>query len=513
MLEFSVSGSNYVVIRVNNTIILGGNDRRYVKYYKITGEYSEALAELVGFSPKLPNRASDPELETPPPAYYFLPFYIDQLRSWVSPWNSFNNLGQYANWKQTIVKYHTGYLLHDYFDIEEVLFEYRDQKREADDEVRLINSALDIVEKYVPKNFLAISSEEFEEITKEVETELGELASKQESVLNELTRCQSSRYHLYNQLDIAKRSISEIEHDYKFSVEYVDGDEIECPLCGTLHDNSLISRANILVDQQQAEDQASALQEDINEIEGKISILQDEIDEIRSCISIINTKYQVSNEDTGKEERSLSSIVDGFASRSVQRNVEETKVQKESLSKNISDIQNELKKEQSKILSKKDKKELGDMFLGNLTEFVNKLNAKGVNLNKVKHPTDYNKIFGSGGAAEGTRAALAYQMAIFRQIYAVANEVPAPLVVDTPNQQEQADLHYEKIIDLIMNDSPSSSQIILCGMANPHLEPYAKEAHVIVLNENKLLGKEFYIKLEAEVSSIFSSAISEPEYF
>ena len=89
------------------------------------------------------------------------------------------------------------------------------------------------------------------------------------------------------------------------------------------------------------------------------------------------------------------------------------------MSKNIQDKQAELKKEQKNLLAKEEREELGSMFLGLLTEFLAKLNAKGVNLNKVKHPSDYNKIFGSGGAAECTRAALAYQMAVFRQIYSV----------------------------------------------------------------------------------------------
>jgi hypothetical protein len=419
MLEFSIAGENYVVVRVNNTIVFGNHDTGYAKYYKITGDYSNVISTLVGFNPKLPNRADEPELETPPPAYYFLPFYIDQLRSWTTPWNSFGNLSQYAGWKPTIVKYHTGYLTSEHFEFEEELFEYRDQKREADEEVKLINTALDIVEKYVPKTSLAISTDEFEVITSEVEEELGELASNQELVINDLTQQQSSRYHLSNQLNIAKRSIIEIDDDYKFSVEYIEGDEVECPLCGTVHDNSIISRASILADKQQAEDQVTLIQDEMNDVEAKISHLQEGLDDIRRRISSINEKYRKVDESSGEEVLNLNSIVDGFASRSVQRNVEESKTQKESLSKNIQDKQAELKKEQKNLLAKEEREELGSMFLGLLTEFLAKLNAKGVNLNKVKHPSDYNKIFGSGGAAECTRAALAYQMAVFRQIYSV----------------------------------------------------------------------------------------------
>ena len=507
LLEFSVSSQLYIVIRINDTIVLGRKDGDYSKYYKITGEYSEAIANLVEFKAKLPNRAENPELETPPPAYYFLPFYIDQLRSWTSPWNSFRNLEQYAFWRPTIVKYHTGYLAQKYFEIEETVFDFKDQQRKADDEVKHINTALDIVEKYVPKNHLALSEKEFQVITSEVEKELGVLAIGQEAALNRLTIIQSTRYHLGNQLSIAQRAVIEVEKDYQFSVECIEGDEIECPLCGTLHDNSLVSRAAILVDKQRAEDQVSSIQSELAKLETEINSTQSMLNDVREKISLINKKYRRTSD---KGEVNLNSLVDGFASRSVQRNVEETKTQKESLSKNLSDKQKDLKKEQKLLLTKKSKDNLGAMFLDLLTDFIHKLNAKGVNLNGVKHPSDYAKIFGSGGAAEGTRAALAYQLAIFRQIYLVGNEVLAPLVIDTPNQQEQADQHYEKVVKLIMEDTPQSSQIILCGMENKHLTPYANVAKVIELNDDKLLSKELYEELSKEVSNILTSVKSSP---
>ena len=74
MLEFSISERNYIVVRVNNTIIFGRKGQDYRKFYNITGEYSEIISKLVQFTAKLPSRGDTSELETPPPAYYFLPF-------------------------------------------------------------------------------------------------------------------------------------------------------------------------------------------------------------------------------------------------------------------------------------------------------------------------------------------------------------------------------------------------------------------------------------------------------
>ena len=46
----------------------------------------------------------------------------------------------------------------------------------------------------------------------------------------------------------------------------------------------------------------------------------------------------------------------------------------------------------------------------------------------------------------------------------------------------------------------------MCGMDNPQLLPYANEANVIELNENKLLGKRYYSVLSEEVAGIVTAA-------
>jgi hypothetical protein len=337
---------------------------------------------LVGFKAKLPNRTEEHGLETPPPAYYFLPFYIDQLRSWASPWNSFDKLKQYAYWKQTIVKYHTGYLSPRHFEIEDQIYELKHKKQEADEEVKKINTALDIVEKYVPKSRFSMTEEEFDLITAEVKEKLGSLAKKQEELFNSITESQPLEYHLVNQLEIAERAVIAIDKDYQFAVENIEGDEIECPLCGTIHDNSIVSRASILADKQQAEDQVNIIKDQLIRVETEIRNQKNELNCVRKAISDINNKYSKHSHD-GEEQLSLNILVDSFASKSVQRNVETYKIEQESLSKRFSDMQKELKKEQNKLLSKKYKEKLSESFMNFFTEFISKLDAKDINTDLI----------------------------------------------------------------------------------------------------------------------------------
>jgi len=79
------------------------------------------------------------------------------------------------------------------------------------------------------------------------------------------------------------------------------------------------------------------------------------------------------------------------------------------------------------------------------------------------------------------------------------SEINAPLVIDTPNQQEQSDKNYENIVKLITQKIPDTEQIILCAMENDKLEEYKKIANVIKLDKGKLLQSSKY----GEIKEIF----------
>jgi predicted metal-dependent TIM-barrel fold hydrolase len=111
---------------------------------------------------------------------------------------------------------------------------------------------------------------------------------------------------------------------------------------------------------------------------------------------------------------------------------------------------------------------------------------------------DYNKVVKEGGAADGTRAILAYYLTIYSLIQKFGNEVVAPFVIDTPNQQEQSLSNYDKILDLITNKLSKDSQIILCSLNTERLKPIKEKAKIIQLTAKKLLDETKYQSLLVE---------------
>ncbi len=77
IIEFEINNAPYIIHRYKNEIKIRHSNGKLHSFPKITGDYSKYFSELVNFNVLLPKKGQL-TLETPPPAYYFIPFYIDQ---------------------------------------------------------------------------------------------------------------------------------------------------------------------------------------------------------------------------------------------------------------------------------------------------------------------------------------------------------------------------------------------------------------------------------------------------
>ncbi|MBJ9119772.1 hypothetical protein I5466_03015 [Citrobacter koseri] len=494
ILYFTINNKEYFSCRGSHSIILGAIGDEAQRYINITGDFSKDFSDLVNFKMKLPNRG-DGNLETPPPAYYFLPFYIDQIKSWSSPWNSFENLGQYSNWKGPLIKYFTGYLKPEHFDIEENIYEYSEIKKESAHKIEKFQSAVEVIVDNSVDSPIALDNNDFIKIQNEIKSELYDLIDYQTRLYDAQATITSNIYDLESQYALAITSANELEEDYKFAVESIPTDNLECPLCGTLHDNSLPNRALLLSEKDSLLNEANSIASKIVELNSSLNSLNDDAHFITNEIERINKKY-ITGDDVVKKDL-IAQVIDTISTENVSKNIQ-IKIDNEDLniSKANSSIK-ELKKDQKKLLSTKEKEELNSSFMSKLLANIEALGSTGINLSKVKSPTDYKQLLG-GGAAEAARGLLAYQLSVLQQIHGAKSCVVPPFVIDTPNQQEQAGYRYETVIKELMRGVPLDYQIILCAMENDALNEFKHDANVIELNSNRLLTASQYDSLRSE---------------
>ena len=500
ILYFTVNQNKYIVSRYADGIYFGAEGSSLTKYSKITGQFAEDFAKVVGFDLKLANRTEG--IDCPPPAFYFLPFYIDQKKSWDEPWNGFEGLGQYARFKQNLIKYFSGYLPKEHFDLEEEIFEQKSIEKEANQQVVRITEAIDLLKEIAPEQNVAITSDEFQSIQREIEEELASFSSSQSNLYELQSILANDIHELEQQHLIASASARELNEDYTFAVENIPSDSLECPLCGIEHDNSLLSRAGLLADKESIEQQADKIKSLLETKYQERDDLNQEISFVTAEIERINEKYL--KEDSEEQQTEFEQAIHAVSQHKVNQNVTQKKESCQLQSKQANELQKKIKKEQNKLVKKTTRDELNELFMGNLVESINSLSATGVNLDGVKAPMDYKKILG-GGAAEGTRGTLAYQLAVLRQIdHANPCEI-APFVIDTPNQQEQAKHRYDQVMDVLTENIPKGYQVILCAMDNAALDNYKQDAHIIKLDNNRLLLHKPYAQLRAEYEQVVLS--------
>lgn len=514
LVEFNVGEKKYLVKRYKNQISLKIENDAFVDYEKITGDYSKKIAEILEFKALLPNRSSG-LMETPPPAFYFLPFYIDQKRSWAKAWDNFEKLEQFANWRSTIIKYHVGLLTPKHFELETDKAEKKDSKKEVEVQIERIETTLEVVEEYIPHiNNATTEEEEFEILTEEIKVDLKNLQEEQEKILSRLTILNGERVYIEQQQIITEKIIAELDKDYKFTIENIEEDEVECPLCGVVHENSIINRASIMTDKSQAENQLKTLIDELDKINKKLGKANINLSKARKNINQINQKYVIlEKEDLSKDSDSdteinvedleaprkidFNQIIENIAGNSIKKNVLRDKVDKVSTVDTLKKDIRKIGKEQKGLITKEDIEKINNSFSSVFSDYIELLDAEAVNISDIESPLDYNKVIKEGGAAEGSRAILAYYLSIFTMVEEYGNEVKSALVIDTPNQQEQSDTNYDKIVNLLTNKTSKKTQIIMCAMENEHLEQYKEKAKTITLTKDRLMLKSEYEKVKA----------------
>lgn len=300
---------------------------------------------------------------------------------------------------------------------------------------------------------------------------------------------------MFHQKTISERIIEDLEKDYQFAVEHFASDAIECPLCGTQHENSVVNRASILTDKQQAESQLGEISRALSDTEAKLEAVKIKLDKTRSDIDVIHDKYLINETD---QKISLNEIIENVAGNSIKESVKNSKSEKLVASKSLENEIKQITSDQKNLLTEEQKNRINDLFLSTFTSYIELLDAEDINTSAVTSPMDYNKIIREGGAAEGSRGILAYYLTIHTMIEQSGNDIITPILIDTPNQQEQSGTNYDKILQLIKKKVSSDSQIILCALQNEKLDILKEDANIIHLNQNKLLDPDKYEEIKKE---------------
>ena len=440
----------------------------------------------MSFGLTLPDRSG--ELLIPPPAFLFLPFYVDQDASWVGNWSSFANLQMFSNYRKDVANFHAGLRPNEYYQAK-ALKAASDRCR---DELKVERRALDRASKRLRSTrtrvHFDLSPDQFVHQIDALVAECQALQVEQDKAQRVLSELNSKKAILVEQSLIAENALADLDADYEF-LRREKEDEIVCPTCGTIHSNDFANKFSLISDVDTCRGFLIEVRREIEEVDAQLSAEKERLRSFSGSIERINGIL-----DEQRGELKLRDLIEG----------ESEKLMDDAFAAEEKEIDSQIGAQEMKsdeaaqsMKSFDDKKRqegIKGFYLQQMKSFVQQLQVP--NLTEKNYKAIDSNIRETG--SDLPRALLAYYYAFIHTMKRYSTSAFCPIVVDTPVQQDQDRANAARMIAFCLSETPKDSQLIL-GTVNLHGVKY--DGHVIATDtKNKLLKSDLF----EEVSEILA---------
>lgn len=450
LLTFAIDDVEYSVLRRKSLFAVYNSAKECIGTFdKITDGLGPFLSKLLKYNIELPNKEN--RLITPPPAYFFLPFYVDQ-DSWYNPLSSFARLTQLkGTWKTSMLHFHTGIKPNEYYHAKGKIEIIKDGNRQLDSQMKVSKNVMNKLNEQMGVMVLDADLNSFKKEIDELLEQYEQLKEKGEILKRNIVDLNSEKIHLHKHIKLLEKSIHELNDDYKYALD-IPNEEIDCPTCGAVYSNSFVERFSIAKDEDRCHDLLTETKMSLRELESKIQneykVYEEHAFESNRILSLLeNKKGEVHLKDIIQNEgkKNLKSIV--------QEELDELRNQIVSNEVSIS----ELKEEMKSYEDRKHKDKIEKYYRELMREYLDDLGVETVSEKSYK--TIVSKVTDTGSGAP--RAYLAYYYSLLGVINKYSTSTFCPIILDSPNQQEQDKKHWDMIKDFIISKQPLNSQLIL----------------------------------------------------
>lgn len=486
-LTFEVSGTTYKILRMRDRYALfTKNDILLGTYKRVGSELAPKLADLFNFKLVLVDR--EKREVVPPPAYLFVPFYLDQEHSWSKSMSSFDRLQQISNWRKDVISYHTGIKPNEYYQLRAKCRVMENGKLEPLGQERLLLKFKERFGRETLSNAVTLDIGVFEAEVKELMVKCDILKIKEEKFRQNLFELESERIRLEAQKNIVTHAQRELDADYLYTNILPVDDVIACPTCGQEYENHFAERFRIANDHQKCVTLLQDILTRLDELNKKIAEHRKSLQETNLEIKEIE---QIMNRKSG--DISLVNLLKSMSSEhitsTISENIQEVRTEIGEIDSKIREAEEELKKfeDKNRVTT------ICDYYKDVMGRNLCNLNVSNVS------PKSYSRIE-SGIKETGSdmpRAILAYNFAILATIAKHGTSVMCPIVIDSPNQQDQDVKNYDGILRFIRDNIPSGSQSII-GLVDDYNINFGGD--VIIMGEKlHALSLREYDEIAAEL--------------
>ncbi len=457
MVRFSLDEVEYKIIRDWKKYSLFKDKEMLWVYNSVTRELWPILAELFDFKLKLsPNWNKSSEgwlwLVTPPPAFLFLPFYIDQDKSWGLSWSGFENLKQFRWFKTNLIDYHIWIYTNEYYEMKEKLTTIKLNSSLLSEERKYAQKISDDIQEKLSSTEFNIDINEFKEDIEELLVKCNSLKIKEENLKEDLRTLFAASQHISHQISIVENAIRESSEDYKFANSLPD--IVSCPTCWADYHNSFSERFSIAMDESRENDLLIELKKEYEKVQDEIRIKKEWTESLNSEIrevEIILSKQ--------KNTIELKDVLKNYWKNHAKATFIEKLSDLDTKIWELLVLQKDIESKLRKLKDKNRIEQIKNDYKHTLSGFLDELDVPGISQAALADIHAVMEKLESWSAKP--RALLAYYFTFFALMKKYGTSVYCPLIVDSPNQQAQDPDHIGTIYKFIKERQPMGTQLIL----------------------------------------------------
>ena len=500
--KFSVGGVSYYIVRDERYFGFFNSEKKIISRHRgITKDegIAHSINRRLNFNIELEEQYG--AMQTASPAYYFLPFYIDQDAGWNNSWASFKGLKRFKNYRKEMIAYHLGIKSQEYYNALIQMHALDKKFTELSGEKSAFISVRDKYKSRKQVQKVDLDPEVFKKELEDLVDEYNKIYSKQQNQLGLIKSIRNKKLGIEGEIKALEASVSELDSDYEYLANPDTPDVFDCPTCNTEFHNSVSERFGLLDDMDyssnlidQKKKELILLEKQLKELNAEYATIAQELLSIQSLLE--HTKENITLAEIIKSQ----SYKDMMESISTDINIIDA--QQAELENKIESLKKDTK------TNAKRKKEIVAFYQAKMNESLNKLN---VVLKEDYYKDPARLVTANALGSDVPRIILAQYISLLHTMAQFNSFVHCPLIIDTPLQQDQDGPNTVAIFDFIFSSLLGEQQLIL-GTVGYGDAKISDDINVIELKTPYgLLSSEQYQDVYDEVAPLHKETLTVSE--
>lgn len=489
-IDFLLDKHQYCVARLKNSFVLYCDDV-LLGVYSSVGAFEEELCTLFGLEINLVGKDQDGTIVKCPPAFYYMPYYIDQENGWAINSFSFDKITQFdMPQRKNSFFFHLGALDSSYVGISKRQKANERQISILAKENEKYLTVIETLQSGLDETQMSFDTTSLEHAISLRQTEIKKLLDDISKIRAKLVEAEDQSVQLTHDKEILSKYIKKKAPITK----KVEIELLECPRCGMVFDRSITQRLEKAYLLESLHDDYTNLSEQQTRLERRITKLKTYFNSKQKILTDYERGLTTDREsyNTYVKSKATSQLLKEYHEHVGKNTIEIDKLRKDNTEvRKLLDgyTQEKAKANASYLLN------LGKLFIG--------LDIPSDQIDDNSEPG--SSLVASG--AYGPRCKIAQMLAFIETQRNIAPDmITFPLVIDSPNVLEQDDEHLESVIRTLLSWDKTDNQIIIASIKGKETASKIQNVKIIALDnsQNHLFNSEEYALYETEISEIFT---------